>query len=119
MAASYMACQDIGSSSCVKLWPIIFQCMNQVSKEAKSSLIDKFNMTRFENQAIHVSCTSLTLNDDNNKQNRTQTTSTKLLTFTVDCIDYVTGIGNAHAHNGVHSVLRLDSQLLVVPLTFL
>ena len=24
-----------------------------------------------------------------------------------DCIDYVTGIGNAHAHNGVHSVLRL------------
>ena len=25
----------------------------------------------------------------------------------IDCIDYVTGIGNAHAHNGVHSVLRL------------
>ena len=35
----------------------------------------------------------------------------------IDCIDYVTGIGNAHAHNGVHSVLRLGSQLLVVPLT--
>ena len=27
--------------------------------------------------------------------------------YTIDCIDYVTGIGNAHAHNGVHSVLRL------------
>ena len=30
--------------------------------------------------------------------------------FTIDCIDYVTGIGNAHAHNGVatlRSVLRL------------
>ena len=25
----------------------------------------------------------------------------------IDCIDYVTGIGNAHAHNGVHSVLSL------------
>ena len=25
----------------------------------------------------------------------------------IDSIDYVTGIGNAHAHNGVHSVLRL------------
>ena len=39
--------------------------------------------------------------------------------MTIDCIDYVTGIGNAHGHNGVHSVLRLGSQLLVVPLTFL
>ena len=29
------------------------------------------------------------------------------LSQTIDCIDYVTGIGNAHAHNGVHSVLRL------------
>ena len=37
----------------------------------------------------------------------------------IDCIDYITGIGNAHAHNGVHSVLRLGSQLLVVPLMFL
>ena len=37
-------------------------------------------------------------------------------TFSIDCIDYITGIGNTHAHNGVHSVLR---QLLVVPLTFL
>ena len=27
--------------------------------------------------------------------------------YIIDCIDYVTGIGNAHAHNGVHSVLRL------------
>ena len=30
-----------------------------------------------------------------------------LVNCTIDCIDYITGIGNAHAHNGVHSVLRL------------
>ena len=41
------------------------------------------------------------------------------VTLGIDSIDYVTEIGNAHAHNGVHSVLRLGSQLLVVLLTFL
>ena len=41
------------------------------------------------------------------------------LDLTIDCIDNVTRIGNAHAHNWVHSMLRLGSQLLVVPLTFL
>ena len=42
-----------------------------------------------------------------------------ILDYSIDYIYYVTGIGNAHAHNGVHSVLNLGSQLLVVPLMFL
>ena len=29
------------------------------------------------------------------------------LIYVIDCIDYITRIGNAHAHNGVHSMLRL------------
>ena len=33
--------------------------------------------------------------------------SARVRCHSIDCIDYVTGIGNAHAHNGVHSVLRL------------